>query len=97
MLKRQITQQELHKELAHSAGVSEGAVVKVLEELARIATHEAKFNGGFLLPGIGMIENAERFERTGINPMTGEKIKIGPSTKLKFSFESRFKSAVSGQ
>ena len=95
MLKQQITQQELRKTLALSAGISEAAVVKVLEELTRVAASEAKLNGGFLLPGIGMIETVERFERTGVNPQTGEKIRIPPTTTLKFSFASHFKKAVS--
>jgi nucleoid DNA-binding protein len=90
MLKQQITEEELRRELAACAAVSETAVVKLLEELSRIAARETKLNGGFLLPGIGMIENAEQFERTGVNPATGEKIKIPRRIKLRFQFASRF-------
>ena len=91
MLKQQITQQELRRRLAQSAGVSEEAVASILDELAAIAMSEARRNGGFLLPGIGMIDNVERFQRTAVNPETGQKIR---STKLHFGFASRFKRAV---
>jgi nucleoid DNA-binding protein len=94
LLKRQITKLELYRRLAEHAGVSEDAAAKVLEELSRVAAAEASANGGFLLAGIGIIESTERFERTSVNPMTGEEIKVGPSVKLKFQFSWRFKKAV---
>lgn len=94
MLKHQITQQELRRRLAQSAGVSEEAVASILDELAAIAMSEARRNGGFLLPGVGMIDNVERFQRTAVNPETGQKIMLGRSTKLHFGFASRFKRAV---
>jgi DNA-binding protein HU-beta len=90
MLKQQITQEELRQQLAKQANVSEEAVAKILEELTRIAVHETKVNGGFLLPGIGMIENVERFERTGVNPATGEKFIVPPSVKPRFKFAAKF-------
>lgn len=94
VLKQQITQQELRTRLAQSAGVSEESVSKILSELVAIATSEARQNGGFLLPGIGMINNVERFQRTGVHPETGQKIMLGRTTKLHFGFASRFKKAV---
>jgi nucleoid DNA-binding protein len=95
MLKQQITQEELRQQLAKYASVSEEAVGKILDELWRIAARETKLNGGFLLPGIGMIENVELFERTAVNPETGEKIIIPPSVKPRFQFASRFTKEVS--
>jgi nucleoid DNA-binding protein len=94
MLKQQITKDELYRRLAVSAGVSEEAAAKMVEELARITAAEVGTNGGFLLPGVGMIEILERFERSGVNPATGDKVKIGPSVKLKFEFATRFKNVL---
>jgi DNA-binding protein HU-beta len=95
MLKRQITKDELYSHLAQCASVSQSAASAIVEELARVAAKETEINGAFLLPGIGMIEIIERPERTGVNPMTGEKIRIRAKSSLKFTFESRFKNAVS--
>ena len=94
MLKQQITKEELFRRLAASASVSEEAAVKMVDELARIAAAEVSINGGFLLPGVGMIELVQRFERSGVDPVTGDKVKIGPSVRLKFEFTSRFKNIL---
>jgi DNA-binding protein HU-beta len=97
MIHQQITQEELRQELARLASVSEDTVGLILDQLARIAARETKTNGGFLFPGIGMIDKVEQFERTGMNPATGQEIKLPAKTKLHFRFEAQFTKDVTGK
>jgi len=60
MLKRLMNQRALVSRLARTANVSEASVATLLEELARIASEEAKSNGAFVLPGIGVIARENR-------------------------------------
>lgn len=46
------------------------------------------------LPGFGVFRVAKRAERMGVNPKTGEKIKIAASTKPKFRAGKLLKEAV---
>jgi DNA-binding protein HU-beta len=97
MLHQQMTKEELCRELAQAASVSEDAVRKLLAQLACIAAQETSRNGGFLLPEIGMIENVQRSERTGVNPLTGEKIQLKAKLSLRFQFAAAFKKKVSAE
>jgi nucleoid DNA-binding protein len=76
MLKQQITQEELYKQLAQSASVPESAIEKIFEELVRIATSETKQNSTFLLPGFGTIENRARRAHSG-EPGDGRENQVG--------------------
>lgn len=46
------------------------------------------------LPGFGVFKVVKRAERMGVNPKTGEKIKIAASTKPKFRAGKLLKEAV---
>lgn len=46
------------------------------------------------LPGFGVFRVAKRAERMGVNPKTGEKIKIAASVKPKFRAGKLLKEAV---
>ena len=46
------------------------------------------------LPGFGVFKVAKRAERMGVNPKTGEKIKIAASVKPKFRAGKLLKEAV---
>jgi len=94
MLKRLMNQRALVSRLARTANVSEASVGTLLEELARIASEEAKSNGAFVLPGIGVIARGESPECTAKNPGTGETIKIPARFNISFEFASRFEQAL---
>ena len=55
-----------------------------------------KKNGEFTLPGFGKLVKQKRKARTGINPKTGEKIKIPAKTVVKFRVAKAAKDAVLG-
>lgn len=50
--------------------------------------------GEVAFPGFGVFKVVKRAERMGVNPKTGEKIKIAASTKPKFRAGKLFKDAV---
>jgi DNA-binding protein HU-beta len=62
--------------------------------LTQIAYAEVKKNGEFTLPGFGKLVKQKRKARTGINPKTGEKIKIKASKSVKFSAGKDLKSKL---
>ena len=52
--------------------------------LAEVATEQTREAGEFTVPGLGKLIEAERKERMGRNPATGEQIKIAARTTVKF-------------
>lgn len=72
---------ELINEVARKTGLSRReAEVGVQTALDTIANELAR-GGKITLTGFGTFDVGERKERTGVNPRTGEPIKI-PSTKM---------------
>lgn len=53
-----------------------------------------KKGGAVTLPGFGSFKQVSRAARTGVNPATGDKIKIAAAKLPKFSAGSAFKAAV---
>jgi DNA-binding protein HU-beta len=80
--------------LAETAGIQKKAAAMVLEEIANLATRECKTSGQFVIPGLGKAVKANRKERMGRNPQTGEPIKIPAKTVVKFRLAKAFKDAV---
>ena len=73
-----------------SKAAAERAVSAVLEAV----TEGLKKDKSVALIGFGTFEVKERKARTGVNPATGEKIKIAATTVPKFSAGASFKTAV---
>lgn len=69
---------------------AERAVEAVLESIKK----GVKKDKAVQLIGFGTFSIAKRAARTGINPQTGEKIKIKASKTVKFKPGAGFKSAV---
>jgi len=68
----------------------------VLEALVAIAYRETKKFGEFTIPGIGKLVKQKRKARIGINPKTGEKIKIAAKTVVKLRVAKAAKDALFG-
>lgn len=94
MATTKMTQTQLVKELAASAGVAKTVAKTILEELAKIAVRETKKNGLFVVPGIGRLVRVERKARMGRNPATGEAIKIPAKKVVKFRVAKACKDAI---
>ena len=89
-----MTQTQLVRQLAESCEVNNKVARQFLDELAKTAITETKKNGVFVMPGIGRLVKANRKARMGRNPATGEAIKIGAKTVVKFRVAKAAKDAI---
>lgn len=89
-----LTKSQIVSTLAESSGLSKKEVSAFLESITELAYKEVKKSGEFLIPGIGKMVKAKRKARNGVNPATGEKIKIPAKTVVKFRLAKAAKEAV---
>tara|TARA_B100001248_G_scaffold201492_1_gene155760 strand:- start:46662 stop:46943 length:282 start_codon:yes stop_codon:yes gene_type:complete len=83
----EIVQKELSKEEDTSKAAAERALNAVLEAFRK----SIKKDGGCSIVGFGSFSVTKRKARTGVNPQTGEKIKIKASKSIKFKPAAAFK------
>jgi len=89
-----MTKSQIVNALADVNEMSKKDVVSFLDNLIALAYKEVKKSGEFLVPGIGKMVKAKRKARNGVNPATGEKIKIPAKTVVKFRLSKSAKEAV---
>ena len=89
-----MTKSQIVSTLAEANELSKKDVVAFLDNLVALAYKEVKKSGEFLVPGIGKMVKAKRKARNGVNPATGEKIKIPAKTVVKFRLAKAAKEAV---
>ena len=89
-----MTKSQIMGALAEKTGLAKKDVVTLMDELTNMAYKEVKSNGVFIIPGIGKMVKMNRKERMGVNPATGEKIKIAAKTVVKFRLAKAAKEAV---
>lgn len=89
-----MTKSQIVAALSEKSGLAKKEVNGFFEELAALAYKEVKKSGEFVLPGFGKMVKAKRKARTGVNPATGEKIKIAAKTVVKFRLAKAAKEAV---
>lgn len=83
--------------IAEAAKITKVQAKDAYDKLLCIAYAGAKAEGGILLPGLGKFVVAKRAARTGINPLTKQKIKIKACNVLKFRIAKAAKDAVLGK
>lgn len=89
-----MTKSQLMSTLADKTGLAKKDVVSLMDALTELAYSEVKGGGVFVLPGFGKMVKVDRKERMGVNPATGEKIKIAAKTVVKFRLAKAAKEAV---
>ena len=89
-----MTKSQIVTALAEKSGMTKKDVNAFFDALAALAYKETKKTGEFVLPGFGKMVKAKRKARTGVNPATGEKIKIAAKTVVKFRLAKAAKDAV---
>ena len=94
MAATKMTQSQMIKELAESAGVNNKQAKQFVVTLGEMAIRETKKNGVFIIPGVGRLVRQERKARTGRNPATGEAIKIPAKKVVKFRVAKAVKDAI---
>jgi DNA-binding protein HU-beta len=85
---------ELVQALSTATETSQAAASRSLDALIRIVSEELARGGEVAIPGFGSFKQAERAERSGRNPQTGEAITIAASKSVKFVPASALKAAV---
>jgi len=88
---------ELVQSLAAATEQSQAAASRSLDALTRIVSEELAKGGEVVIPGFGSFKRAERAERSGRNPQTGEAMTIAASTSVKFVPGSALKGAMNAK
>lgn len=79
-----MTKTQIVRALAEKLEAEPKQIQSFLDALAEMATEQTREAGDFTVPGLGKLVKAERKERMGRNPATGEQIKIAAKTTVKF-------------
>lgn len=79
-----MTKTQIVKTLAEKLAVEPKQVQGFFDVLVEMATEQTREAGEFTVPGLGKLVKAERKERMGRNPQTGEEMKIAAKTTVKF-------------
>ncbi len=89
-----MTKSQIVTALADKTGLAKKEINGVFEVLTALAYKEVKKSGEFVIPGFGKLVKVKRKARMGVNPATGEKIKIAAKTVVKFRVAKAAKDAV---
>lgn len=89
-----MTKTQLVATLAEKTSLTKKQVDTFFGALTEMAYKEVKKTGEFTVPGFGKMVKAKRAARMGVNPATGEKIKIAAKTVVKFRLAKAAKDAV---
>jgi len=89
-----MTKDELIREVAYEAGITQGSAKVALERITNLIRTEIRDSGRFRLDDIGVFSLVERAARPGRNPKTGEPIMIPAKIAIKFRPASSFKTQI---
>jgi DNA-binding protein HU-beta len=95
MASKSMTKSAIITHLSQKTTLSKKQVTEVMDQLATLATKEAK--NVFVVPNFGRLVLANRKARMGRNPQTGEPIKIPAKRVVKFRLAKSLKDAVLGK
>jgi DNA-binding protein HU-beta len=90
-----MTKSAIITHLSQKTALTKKQVTDVMDQLATLATKEAK--NIFVVPNFGRLVLANRKARMGRNPQTGEPIKIPAKRVVKFRMAKSLKDAVLGK
>ena len=82
---------ELIRETANNAGITIKEATTAFDAVVKAITDGLKNGERIQISGFGTFEVKEKPERDGLNPKTGEKIKISASKLPAFKFGKAFK------
>ena len=91
-----MTKQEFVDRVAAQSGLSKSDAGKAVEAFLDTVTRELSGGGQVNFTGFGKFSAQQRAERMGVNPRTGEKVRIPAATVPKFQAGSALKSSVRG-
>jgi len=82
--------------LKDSAGISGVSARQTANTLIGAIVAEIKTNGTFNIPGFGTFRIVETKARKGLNPRTGEPVKIKPGRTMRFKVSPALKKGLRG-
>ena len=91
-----MTKTELVKAIAAKADITNSQSAKALDAFVEAVTEALKAGEKLSLVGFGTFEVKDVPAKEGINPATGEKIKIAASKKPVLKFGKAYKDAING-
>jgi DNA-binding protein HU-beta len=91
-----MNQAELIESVATAAGIKKSDAAKVIQSVFEGITSALGRGEEVRLAGFGIFEVAERAEREGRNPRTGEIVKIAASKAPKFKPAKQLRDNVNG-
>jgi len=89
-----MTKSQILSAMSEKTEMSKKDVGRFFDEFCALAYKEVKKVGEFVVPGFGKMVKVNRKARMGVNPATGEKIKIKAKTVAKFRLAKAAKEAV---
>jgi len=89
---KSMTKSQIIAHLAAKTKTTKKVSAQFLDELVKLSYKEAKKE--FVLPGLGKLKVAQRQQRMGRNPATGESIVIPARKVLKFRISKVAKDAI---
>ena len=91
-----MNQATLIETVAGTSGLSKGDATRVVHELFQKITTSLSQGEEVRIPGFGIFAVAERAEREGRNPRTGETVKIPAGKAAKFKPAKQLRDALNG-
>ncbi|HEY2141474.1 MAG TPA: HU family DNA-binding protein [Solirubrobacteraceae bacterium] len=88
---------QLIEAVAADSGLSKTESTRAIESLLGTVTKTLKKGDEVIITGFGKFSVVKRAARQGVNPRTGERVKIKASKAPKFSAGATLKQAVSGK
>ena len=79
-----MTKTQIVKAMSEKLATEPKQIQAYLDALIEMATEQTRETGEFTIPGLGKLVKADRKERMGRNPQTGEVMKIAAKTTVKF-------------
>jgi DNA-binding protein HU-beta len=92
-----VNKQELVDAIAKDSGLSASDARKALDSFTTVVAKQLKKGDEVTLTGFGKFSVTKRAARKGVNPATGEPIRIKASKTPKFSAGAGLKSAAAGR
>ena len=89
-----MTKSEFVDRVAESAGLDRKDAAAAVDSALSVIAEELAQGSEVTLTGFGKFHTAVRGARQGVNPRTGERMQIGPSTVPRFTAGSALKKAV---
>lgn len=88
---------ELIEAVAGKADLSKASAARALDAVIEAVTEAVAKGDSVTLVGFGTFEARKRAARTGVNPKTGEKLKIAAATVPAFKAGKAFKDSVNAK